>query len=777
VTTSDFVRLPGGEWRAWRGIVLRSAGFSVRQAEALGDPGLALAADLCLRANDGQVPRREDMAEYEAEFTAAVIRIADTIESIAADPRLREAVVWQNPQFLENCLDRAGSQRRGRDDKARKREIVIANYLQRYTTKNDSIGFFGPVGWAAWDPEAIQPSMAAGPHLLSRRTVYFEAWAIDAVGAALAARPELRHGVPPRRISAHRFHNDRVVLASGATVPLPADAAAILRRCDGARTVREIAGDLMADEERVLALLDELREQDLVRLDFEGPIESRPERRLRDRLARVPDPEARRQALDDLDRLVRAKDGVAVAAGDPVRLRHALAELSTEFQQITGRSAVRSHGKTYAARTTVFEDTVRDVAVTLSGDMLGELGEPLSLILDSGRWLATRIARDYLSRLDAYYDRAGALLGTDEVPLARLLALATRDFYVDRDVPALAQDAVRELQRRWAEILAVPEGVRRHRVEPAEIADRVRAKFATSMPPWANGLQHSPDVMLAAESLDAISRGDYQFVLGELHLTYNSVETQAFADQHPDPDRLLTLAHAAVGEGRMVLMLPREWGALTRSIMPTSLMSPHYRYWTLSVDDVSHVPGDVIPMGALAVSRVDGALMVRNDVDGRSYPLSEVVGEYLTLVTVNAFRMLPKRHHNPRVSIGQLVVARETWRLPPGECDWAYAVGRRGQLDERLRYLRMREWVARNSLPRRAFYSVSLETKPTYVDFTSLPLTNSLASTIRRMARDGSDGDITFTEMLPGPQECWLADRDDERYTSEFRMVVTERPW
>ncbi|MFI7134849.1 lantibiotic dehydratase [Nonomuraea sp. NPDC050153] len=773
MTASDFFPLPGGDWSVWRGMLLRGAGFPVRQVEAISDPLLASAADQCIKAKADQA-QCDDVAGYEAEFAVALTRIADAVQSVATDPRLREAVVWQNPHFLDTCLDWGGAKHGGRDSAVRRREMAIANYLQRYTTKNDSIGFFGPVGWAEWDASATRPSMLVGSSLLSRRSVSFEVWGIDAVGAALAGRPELRHGVPPRRVPAHRFHDDHVVLASGERVPLSADTAAILQRCDGVRTVREIAEELAVDEEQLLVLLDELCDRDLLRLDFEGPVEARSEQRLRARLARVPEPEARQRALDDLDRLIRAKDDVAAAAGDPTRLRGALEKLHVEFQQLTGSSAVRSHGKTYGARTTVYEDTVRNIAVTLSGDMLNELGEPLSLVLDSVRWLASRIARGYLSRLDALYDRACLMLGTAEVPLARLLALATRDFYLDRDLPPLVRDAVEELQRRWAGILAIPDGVQRYRVEPAEIVDQVRAEFATSAPPWARGLHHSPDVLLGAESIDAISRGDYQFVLGELHMTHNTVEIQTFADQHPDPDRLLAMTHAAVGEERMVLIVPRAWEDLTRTILPASLMSPHYRYWTRSADDVSHVPGDVIPLGALTVARVDETLMVRSDVDDRRYPLSEVLGDYLSMVSVNAFRMLPRRQHHPRVSIGRLVVARETWRFSPSECSWAYAAVR-GELNEQLRYLRMREWVARNNLPRRAFYSVSLETKPAYVDFTSLPLINSLASTIRRMAKDGSDGDISFTEMLPAPQECWLSDGDGERYTSELRMVVTER--
>jgi hypothetical protein len=34
--------------------------------------------------------------------------------------------------------------------------------------------------------------------------------------------------------------------------------------------------------------------------------------------------------------------------------------------------------------------------------------------------------------------------------------------------------------------------------------------------------------------------------------------------------------------------------------------------------------------------------------------------------------------------------------------------------------------------------------------------------------------DVMFTELLPGPQDCWLADSEGRRYTSELRMVAVD---
>jgi hypothetical protein len=138
--------------------------------------------------------------------------------------------------------------------------------------------------------------------------------------------------------------------------------------------------------------------------------------------------------------------------------------------------------------------------------------------------------------------------------------------------------------------------------------------------------------------------------------------------------------------------------------------------------------------------------------------------------------MLPPQPHNPRVSIGRLVVSREIWQLAPRFCDWVH------QEDERRRFLQMRQWAARHGLPRRVFCSLPGEGKPVYVDFTSIPLTNSLATMLRRISRDDAQHltsddalHVTFSEMLPGPYGCWLKNQQGASFVSELRLVVSER--
>jgi hypothetical protein len=97
----------------------------------------------------------------------------------------------------------------------------------------------------------------------------------------------------------------------------------------------------------VLARLTELG---ALRLDLEGPMHAWPERLLREKLELIADPGARAAALAPVDQLIKARDAVAGADGDPDGLQQALAGLAETFEQVTGSPATRRAGENYAVK-------------------------------------------------------------------------------------------------------------------------------------------------------------------------------------------------------------------------------------------------------------------------------------------------------------------------------------------------------------------------------------------------------------------------------------------
>src|SRR5205807_10544442 len=100
-------------------------------------------------------------AAFDQAFAAALPEVQRELWRLAAGERFRQAVLWQNRQAAQTAmvLYLAGGSRAPdgrRNARQRQHELLVASYLQRYCTKNDAIGFFGPVGWGelAVDGEA-----------------------------------------------------------------------------------------------------------------------------------------------------------------------------------------------------------------------------------------------------------------------------------------------------------------------------------------------------------------------------------------------------------------------------------------------------------------------------------------------------------------------------------------------------------------------------------------------------------------------------------------------
>src|SRR5580700_11263109 len=322
------VPLPGTTWSVWRDVCLRSAGFPADMVLAICDDPLARSADL-----DGADPAGP--LAYDQAYADAAGRLSHAIADTYADPVFQEAVTWQNPGLAQFLRDHDAGPGAARRSKQRQRELTIANYLQRYCLKNDTIGFFGPVGWASADPGTAGLVVTPGKQLIARRTTYFEVWAIDKVAAAIAGQGRVLGWLRPRRTRSaflagnvlHRPHRQPVVLTDAEL--------RILKACDGSATISEVSAG--APDAR--ALLARLAELGALRLDMEGPMHAWPERLLAGRLDQIADPAARAAALEPVERIIRARHAVAACAGDAAGLRQALANLALVFEEVTGSSA------------------------------------------------------------------------------------------------------------------------------------------------------------------------------------------------------------------------------------------------------------------------------------------------------------------------------------------------------------------------------------------------------------------------------------------------------
>ncbi|MCT1549648.1 lantibiotic dehydratase family protein [Brevibacterium casei] len=769
-SSPHLVKLPHGGWQIWRQAVLRGAGFPVSLVEKLADHQLIAAADQALAGGSS--------VDFSEAYRVAEIRCHGVLQSIAADDMFREAVAWQNPSLIENCLDRLVAASRQKPSIRRYREALVARYVQRYAVKNDSIGFFGPILWVDINPDHLRTTVAPLPGLagnsgagLSERQVNSEFWAIEALAEVIENLPGVAEELPLRRHAGAWLDCGILRMPDGRLRELTALEGAVWRKADGLNidelvAMIELQGhpDKFAIREAIARLLDR---GDLSRT-LHVPIGPSAISWLREQVARL-SPRHSSAGLAILDRWERARAEVASCAGNAAAVSQGLNKAIEIFEDLTGKSGYRRPGQAYAARTPLYEDCTRALDVCVGEDVLSPLARPLNLVLESARWFTAYAGEAFLMRFGEIYDRLVQRFGNQEVPLARLLGAATPDLaFTFHRIRPFVQSLRKELWHRWESAIehsgrsTTAHGLQ---LSSNELMAPVGQLFPKLSAPWSCALRHSPDVMIAADSLTSVQSGDALFVLGELHASTNTLMSPPFSARHSDPESLLARDAADNREERVVTVPSRSSSLVNSRTFPPVEPLPQVHRWTSHSDHTGSIRPPT-PAAELVVIRTQKGLVVRSLRDACEYDVLEMLGDQLSSAVMNAFSIFSPVPYQPRVMIDRLVIQRETWRFEGSDLDWVNAT------DPNARFLQARRWRSEHGIPEQIFFRAPHEPKPLYVDLRSTVFVEIMAKSVRRTARD--HGEVVISEALPGPEQCWLTDQAGNRYASELRIVAVD---
>ncbi len=426
-----------------------------------------------------------------------------------------------------------------------------------------------------------------------------------------------------------------------------------------------------------------------------------------------------------LDRVELARDAVSGARRKEVPA--ALDHLDGVFEEVTGRPAARAEGDSGGGRTVAYLDCMRDLDVTLGPAVLDELRTSLPAVLHASRWWCGRV-----------FERGTELLGGiahgRSGPLAPLLGELMGAGFGLWDQMG---DEQRELQRRWASMVA----------GEATAADA----FADWTPAWHGSAYHSADLQIAAASTDAVARGDFLVVLGDFHGGANPLAQGLFGLRHPDPEAMMRRIAAETGPG--VHLSPPRRGVVEMTA----------RSWPMYAEgDILVMSGDEpAPAGTRRVALED-VFVADGHVSDRAGTFRVALAQFLFLpIFIASLRSFdPIGEGDGRAQIGRLVVRRASWSAPAAELP--------ASPDD------LAAWARQRGLPSRVFARSPLERKPRYVDFNSPSLRRTLARTIAPARERAPSAPVEFTEMLPGPDECWLQS-DFGHHTSELRVVAFDR--
>ncbi|HEY8976613.1 MAG TPA: lantibiotic dehydratase [Burkholderiaceae bacterium] len=760
-----------GQVRQWQREIkaLRRGDVAGALPASLGAPlheRLALAARRC---DELQAAWAVSLAAANDAFTAVAARLA-------ADPLFREAVTWQNHAAVTTALDplAAGAPMSG--SKRRQREALVAGYLQRYALKNDTIGFFGPMTWARLVADPREARYDAGSGLVRRRSVRFEDWPIATLAADMARDERLLPWLIPRRQPFLEVQGERLRLPGGGSAALAAGEARLLAACDGRTAAGDIARRLAADPfgefDDPAEVLDGLR-----RLERAGRIhlglqisscDPRPELALRREFARIGDVALRAELSDRLGLFEAARDEIARSAGDADRLHGAMRRLDTLFDAQTGAGARRRPGEAYGGRGLAYEDCHRDLDVRLGEAALQPLRGALDFVLASSRWYIGQAAARFHDRFAAIVESLSQ--DAEDVRFADFWLQAQCVLFAEPDIVADLSDSLRE---RWERVLEPFVSPGRHRCEIASGAIRevMAQAFPADQPAWVMARHQCPDLMFCAESPQALQRGDYLAVLGEVHIGGNTVATNLFVSQHPRPAEML---HALAQDLDAPYVCPKLSPETSRTPIRTQFVEDPdaCREIMFSHGLVPANPATALDVAALDVGfGADGRLVARQRGGHWQAPLLDVLGDFLFLRVLNEFGVTRRRRHTPRLTIDRLVVQRERWIFDAAELA-ALAATPAGDV-----FLAARRWARTAGLPAQVFVKLTWEDKPFHVDFRSPVLVQMFVRLLHGGAESGRDagGSVTLTEMLPSADELWLHDAAGRRYTSELRLVCIHR--
>jgi hypothetical protein len=162
---------------------LRRAGrqlFKMRVPKPI--PGRSDTNELFASVAECRVKLEHAQETSHTALAAASQRISRTLIQKARNPRFLEALIWQNRSAFIDIRDKLDAPFPTQRKRFRRvLEQLLVSYLQRFSMKNESIGFFGPIDWAQFQADKTGIVMTPGPKLISDTKVHFEYWTIDAV--------------------------------------------------------------------------------------------------------------------------------------------------------------------------------------------------------------------------------------------------------------------------------------------------------------------------------------------------------------------------------------------------------------------------------------------------------------------------------------------------------------------------------------------------------------------------------------------------------------------
>ena len=540
---------------------------------------------------------------------------------------------------------------------------------------------------------------------------------------------------------------------SGQTVPLTAEACQLALRCDGTSPAHSLGA--------ALDLLENLAAQGVILWEAEVPaMEPRAFELL------VADLENWRESAVRTRWLERCRKIAALPAQFAAGDLHLRAEIMANARQLVsdlGGEKVSPGRFLYAASNAIAEECSRDPRFRISEAMTEELArdvEPwLDLWRDTYAFVASRVAAGLREMLQTAPVTNGA------IPLsAFLLHCASNKMpLTGHGIVVWAHLAFQEVKTAFRQMVSERPDAPEWELS-AEDCAFVRKRF--DYPPYDEYTYPSADLQLSAASFAAVNRGQYQWVVGELHPP-------------------VALLHHA-----LYWSCPDK-AALSAALASTAFARPFVHYGFVAADFTAHTTirlFDAMPELTTFVSAQ------RANPSWRTVPPAEVEvfvdenmgdvamrkrGSHEYLGSFARSWIIPlgfhpfhfgRAAHMPRLRCGRAIVQRRAWTVALDEFQavdhLVLAVEQLRSAKGWPRYIYMRP--TEQALRRSGGEGRDKDIKPVFVDLESYLSLEIFSRWLKK------SGELEVTEMLPDPDHlCWQ--EADGRRTFELRTLIVPR--
>jgi len=710
----------------------------------------------------------------EALFADELVTVMRHLQDISSRADFREALFLSSPgAFARLHVPSPGTSIRS-EDRKRLRHLVL--YLQRVTTKCDTNSFFGPTWWGSLG-QCKELINFSAPELfsVSSRYVLWTHWAVNAVAQAISSDSDVQARLRLRLKLGLALYGNHVWLTD--FVATPPETKEPLLLCEGevrmlAKCMSTLDGflrtELIEDDSSQRAALDALLSRGLLHSEIEVPSGlEQPMNWLIEYMQTFP-AFVRDRWLPVLAELEETR--VRYTCGDLEIRQREQAHMNTLFESVCNRTATRGEGTFYSDRSLLCEEAVRnwqhcDLGEPFLANITAELLPTLYVLLES----QSRRHRLRQAAAATWFDTA--FPGESEVPLLRLLAAADNDERLEH-----AFEQVEEEIATFSSELTLwfcQGDPTRQQVEIDSQMMRTRAEGVKLLPCVVN-----PDVMIGATSVEAANKGNYFLVLGEAHTMQDLIVRVSYATMHPDKEAAVAATarqYARILPNVTVAEPVMEHTDKTKITLPHSLLQIEFGG---RAPEYTPTREDALP----SILRA-GDLWVRRDGDTLCLTATGIPSIVLTRAPVwspfnrssvlNIFASLHSNRlegqiyryplgcpHFPRITVGRLVIHRETWWLTPQPA-WKKVTGYSLDL-----WRDLRRWREEHGLPEQVFARFRDEPKPVFVDFRNPLLVDWF---IRKIAT--AQQSVQVTEVLPKAKDLWLHDAQGH-YCCEFRMTM-----